>query len=1025
MSVAEFIPGGKTSSGDYAAYITRPGDADKISFFNLEHLDSEDLDEARVNAIAYASARQDVELAKNKKGRTHYRMILSYPDKVSSNVAVEQTQRFLEENLPDVRAVIAVHQDTDNTHPHVWIDARKTGGEKIHLNIHQVERISDAWTEQYDEIYGTNYAPEYKAKKEEKKRLKSKKPNGGESSSGEKNLSDDNGTTSSSESVNHERQFQLLPLAGDAAVENNFDHSYWREKEISKKYGLKSESTAAPASATEPSETNWKQKPPQRKIKHAAPEEEPVVYEQIKKAVLNAVKANKKQKTEELPAEKIPVEKPAAIDFVDELKKQDVFFNPNIQKSDKIVGVSFAKFNSDGKPISFKGSDLGDAFKWSEIAEKIGYVPERDAKTFRAAKAEYKLATMSKTPVLLEVEKANLAVSDISKISKVTEPVKDIKPLIDVAPGNKDLEVVERDKPNREFTAVVAVQRDEVIKEDVKYPVISAAKDNDSRQNSESIEISEKTESSVKIEPIDRVNTFVLKAANKERQESARPVVLVVETPPHSVTPQLLWATESRKLPESDNSVEIAKERRTVLLKEVLQMSLNVVVKQSKEFGFKPADLEVLENFGDRAMSDAGIQKSNPVQEDILNQLQEDVPEMERISVKEKSSIEAIHTILTIADESEREEILTKVLLSYEHKDAGETISQPAEEMQAEEMFANSDVRNKREREVVTIQDENLGAAEDDENRFGANSAITQTTSRFTETPERAFERTERESESPIESRRDAVKTSAGKIPLSATAIESNDWSAAASPTNFEPSKGSQSGFNENESQHVVSHLLLALRDNNAGNSAKEFDIQQDTQEQFYAGQSRGNQTEEDPTLGGLPEGFGRIENFRTTNVELFEMPPMVICQPQFALNTQAFVDDFMKMIQENCEKQNRQLSERAEFILKNQLRDDALIDSQGAALAAAAVIPVNPIETFGQTNQQVVQMENAARENTSKLEDDYNRIAALTNDSNRTYELNKIAVDVGQRANEEREQGIDEQCYEDEMQREMEISLE
>lgn len=77
-----------------------------------------------------------------------------------------------------------------------------------------------------------------------------------------------------------------------------------------------------------------------------------------------------------------------ASEFADELRQQGVFVKPNIQKSGKVVGISFAKADKDGKVWAFKGSDLGNSYKWSEVAKKIDYAPARDANVFVEAKRE-------------------------------------------------------------------------------------------------------------------------------------------------------------------------------------------------------------------------------------------------------------------------------------------------------------------------------------------------------------------------------------------------------------------------------------------------------------------------------------------------------------------------------------------------------------------------------------------------------------------------------------------------------------
>lgn len=215
MSVAKFSVGRSGAGGANAEYITREKAAEKIAFFNLEKLEAKNKEEARTNAIAYAHTREESELAKNKKGRTHYRLILSWDGKETSENATEEAEKFLAKNLPEARAIIAIHQDTDNTHAHIWIDARQTDNKKIHLPKNKFQSFDERWAEQFDETYGTVYAAEYKVKKAETKQWKQTR----------------------------RKWKDIYPLLGDTAeyyplpakpprAADTFDSQYWREKEI-------------------------------------------------------------------------------------------------------------------------------------------------------------------------------------------------------------------------------------------------------------------------------------------------------------------------------------------------------------------------------------------------------------------------------------------------------------------------------------------------------------------------------------------------------------------------------------------------------------------------------------------------------------------------------------------------------------------------------------------------------------------------------------------------------------------------
>lgn len=214
MSVAKLTVGRSGAGGANAEYITRENAAEKISFFNLNLLEANDLSEARTNAIAYAHTREDSELAKNKNGRTHYRLLLSWDRKEESEKVAEEAEKFLDKNLPEARAIIAVHQDTDHSHVHIWIDARQRDEKKVHLSKKQFQTFDERWAEQFDDAYGTSYAPKYKAKKAETKEWKKKVV------TNEKELF----------IVSGHMSFDVPPKP--ERVADKFDHKYWREKEI-------------------------------------------------------------------------------------------------------------------------------------------------------------------------------------------------------------------------------------------------------------------------------------------------------------------------------------------------------------------------------------------------------------------------------------------------------------------------------------------------------------------------------------------------------------------------------------------------------------------------------------------------------------------------------------------------------------------------------------------------------------------------------------------------------------------------
>ncbi len=166
MSVMKF-KGHSARSGRNADYIMRDSACEDVSFHNLEELEAESQYENKINARSYAYNREDEE-----KGRTHYRVTLSFEGKEETEKAREMAHEHLKENFPDARAIVAVHQDTEQTHAHVWIDARQTNDRKIHSPKNHSSELSHSWQKQCDREYGTDRAHEFAEKRAETQQWK-------------------------------------------------------------------------------------------------------------------------------------------------------------------------------------------------------------------------------------------------------------------------------------------------------------------------------------------------------------------------------------------------------------------------------------------------------------------------------------------------------------------------------------------------------------------------------------------------------------------------------------------------------------------------------------------------------------------------------------------------------------------------------------------------------------------------------------------------------------------------------------
>ena len=167
MSVSVLSVGVRGAGAALADYITDEEASADISFFNLDELKADTKFEARTNAIAYVKTREKTEMLKRSNGRTHYCLILSWTGKEETEKAVKESHKFMRNALPKTKAIVSVHQNTDNTHSHILIDARQTDNKKIRLTKKGFYAIGERWTKQYDETYGTNFSEDYKGKKME------------------------------------------------------------------------------------------------------------------------------------------------------------------------------------------------------------------------------------------------------------------------------------------------------------------------------------------------------------------------------------------------------------------------------------------------------------------------------------------------------------------------------------------------------------------------------------------------------------------------------------------------------------------------------------------------------------------------------------------------------------------------------------------------------------------------------------------------------------------------------------------
>ncbi len=175
-----FAKGRAGSSGAHARYITRPPatgrERDAILTRNYPAYAGEgrDYGERRDNLADYCRQQEEDEERRPRRGghgetRTHYRLVLSFEDRVDTRAARDLADDYLERTFPDARALGAVHQDTEHTHVHVHLQARDVDDHKLHFDRHAYERLDEAWAEVYAREYGPEKLEEHLERKAERR----------------------------------------------------------------------------------------------------------------------------------------------------------------------------------------------------------------------------------------------------------------------------------------------------------------------------------------------------------------------------------------------------------------------------------------------------------------------------------------------------------------------------------------------------------------------------------------------------------------------------------------------------------------------------------------------------------------------------------------------------------------------------------------------------------------------------------------------------------------------------------------
>ncbi len=150
------------SSVANTAYILREDACAEWETYNLEEI------KTKAKALSYVERRaweEDLKPLHGRERRNHQRLLLTFPEESNPKEALENARKFLKQEFPNAKAILSAHTNTENLHVHIWLDVRQTNEKKIHLTNSTYKTLDDRYAKFCDEIYGTNYAEQFKAKK--------------------------------------------------------------------------------------------------------------------------------------------------------------------------------------------------------------------------------------------------------------------------------------------------------------------------------------------------------------------------------------------------------------------------------------------------------------------------------------------------------------------------------------------------------------------------------------------------------------------------------------------------------------------------------------------------------------------------------------------------------------------------------------------------------------------------------------------------------------------------------------------
>lgn len=164
IAFVKFSVGREGASSANLRYITRErateGNGERVWSNNLPHhaVEGETYKERTGNMREYVRQREEDELERSRTGgghtRTHYRAIYSFDREVTDEQAKRTVDNHLKQNFARCGTVAAIHRDTDNTHVHVWIDARGTDGKKLDLGHRTYRTLDEKWAKECAREFG-------------------------------------------------------------------------------------------------------------------------------------------------------------------------------------------------------------------------------------------------------------------------------------------------------------------------------------------------------------------------------------------------------------------------------------------------------------------------------------------------------------------------------------------------------------------------------------------------------------------------------------------------------------------------------------------------------------------------------------------------------------------------------------------------------------------------------------------------------------------------------------------------------